>query len=216
VTAEPDDVSETRTAYDLVAEDYADLLRDSLAESPVDLGVLSTFALSVAASGGGHVADLGCGPGRITGHLASLGLDIFGVDLSPGMVEVARRDHPELRFEVASMAELPIAAGALAGALAWYSIIHTPDDRQPRLFSEFARVVRPGGWLQLAFQVGDDVVHLTRAYGHDLELHTRRQNPQRLRQLLQDAGFEPFAELTRRPVPPEKSPQGYLLARRTG
>lgn len=209
---DPDDVTETRTAYDIVAEDYAELLRDDLARSEYDRAMLGVFAERVAGSGGGLVGDLGCGPGRIAGYLARLGLDIVGIDLSPRMVEVARRDHPELRFEVGSMAALPFPDGALAGALAWYSIIHTPEERQDALFAEFARVIRRGGALLLAFQAGEDVVHLTHAYGHDIDLRTRRQDPERVRQRLADAGFAEAAELITQPVPPQKSPQAYILA----
>jgi SAM-dependent methyltransferase len=176
--------------------------------------MLDVFAEQVAAGGGGPVGDLGCGPGRIAGYLAAKGLDMVGVDLSPRMVEVARRDHPGVRFEVGTMAALPFADGELAGALAWYSIIHTPDARQDALFAEFARVVRPGGRMLLAFQAGRDVVHLTNAYGRDIDLHTRRQDPERVKGRLADAGFELEAELVTQPVPPQKSPQGYLLARR--
>ncbi|MGN7799382.1 methyltransferase domain-containing protein [Leifsonia sp. 22587] len=211
---EPADVTETRVAYDTVAEDYAELLRDQLAGSPFDRAMLGVFAEEVRALGGGLVGDLGCGPGRIAGHLAGLGLEVVGVDLSPAMVAVARREHPGLRFEVGSMGALPFADGSLAGALAWYSVIHTPEERQPELYGELARAVRPGGLLLLAFQVGEDVVHLTHAYGHDIDLRTRRQDPERVRQRLQDAGFETVAELVREPVAPEKSPQGYVLARR--
>ena len=211
---EPADVTATRLAYDTVAQDYADLLRDHLAGSEFDRAMLGVFAEQVARGGGGPVGDLGCGPGRIAGYLAGLGLEVVGVDLSPGMIEVARREHPAVRFEVGTMAALPFADGALAGALAWYSVIHTPEERQAELYAEFARVVRPGGILLLAFQVGEDVVHLTHAYGHDLDLHTRRQHPDRVRERLVEAGFTVTAELIRQAVPPEKSPQGYVLARR--
>lgn len=207
-------MTETRTAYDLVAEDYAALLRDDLAQSEYDRAMLGVFAEQVARAGGGLVGDLGCGPGRITGHLAALGMDVVGIDLSPRMVDVARREHPALRFEVASMAALPFADGELAGALAWYSVIHTPEERQPELYSEFARVVRPGGALLLAFQAGQDIVHLTHAYGHDIDLRTRRQDPAAVLRRLDDAGFELLAEFVTQPVPPQKSPQGYVLARR--
>jgi trans-aconitate methyltransferase len=57
----------------------------------------------VRAAGGGLVADLGCGPGRITAHLRDLGLDAFGLDLSPAMIGLARSEHPSLRFEVGPM-----------------------------------------------------------------------------------------------------------------
>ncbi len=72
------------------------------------------------------VADVGCGTGRLSDHLSARGLDVFGVDLSPGMIEVARRTNPHLRFEVGGMEDLRIQDGVLGGLLAWYSLIHTP------------------------------------------------------------------------------------------
>jgi SAM-dependent methyltransferase len=209
---EPADVQATRSSYDTVAADYEVLLRDELATKPLDRAMLGIFAEQVTEAGRGPVADLGCGPGRVTAHLAGLGLDAFGVDLSPGMVAVARQAHPGLRFEVGTMAALDIPDASLAGVVAWYSIIHTPPERQAGLFAEFARVLRPGGWLLLAFQVGDEVVHLRHAYGHEIDLHTRRQSPERIRELLEHAGFAEFARLVRQPVAPEKSAQGYMLA----
>jgi trans-aconitate methyltransferase len=96
---EPDYLRTTRAAYDTVAVDYARLLSSELAAKPLDRALLAAFAELVLADGGGPVADLGCGPGRVTTHLHALGLDAFGVDLSPEMVAVARRSYPDLRFE---------------------------------------------------------------------------------------------------------------------
>jgi 2-polyprenyl-3-methyl-5-hydroxy-6-metoxy-1,4-benzoquinol methylase len=39
--------------------------------------------------GGGLVADLGCGAGRIGAHLAGHGLDVTGIDLRPALIEIA-------------------------------------------------------------------------------------------------------------------------------
>ncbi|MFE4952453.1 class I SAM-dependent methyltransferase [Leifsonia sp. NPDC056665] len=214
-----DGEDEARVAYDLVAEDYAALLEGELEKLPIERAMLTAFAEQVAADGGGAVADIGCGPGRVSGFLAGIGVDVRGVDLSPGMIEVARRDHPGIPFEVASMARLPYRDGELAGALAWYSIIHIPQEEQDAVCAEFARVVRPGGRLLLGFQVSEqgdeDVVHLRQAYGHELELRTRRQSPVRVKQRLAEAGFTVRAELFREPVAPEKSRQAFLLAQRT-
>jgi ubiquinone/menaquinone biosynthesis C-methylase UbiE len=214
---EPPDLLETRAAYDTVAADYADLLRDELASSPMDRAVLGVFAEQVRAGGGGPVADLGCGPGRITTHLAALGLDAFGVDLSPAMVEVARRDHPHLRFEVGSIDALDLPDGELAGALAWYSVIHTPAERLPTVLAGFARVLRPGAPLLIAFQVGDERVRLQQGYGHQISLHAYRRDPDQVAQLLEQAGFAVRARVLREPEPPmEKDRQAYLLATRAG
>jgi SAM-dependent methyltransferase len=56
----------------------------------------------------GPVADLGCGPGRLTAHLTTLGLPAFGIDVSPKMIELARDAFPDLRFTVGSMTALDI------------------------------------------------------------------------------------------------------------
>src|ERR1700754_4371582 len=193
VNVEPADVAETRAAYDAVAVSYEQTLRDLLAASPWDRAMLDTFAELVGPAA--VVADLGCGPGRITGYLAGLGLDVFGVDLSPGMIDVARRTHPGLRFEVGSMAELPVADASLAGAVAWYSIIHTPPERLGAVFGEDARGLAAGGVLALGFQVGDERKHISQGYGHDVSLDAYRLRPEFITGLMADAGLAEQARL---------------------
>ncbi|QFU86853.1 class I SAM-dependent methyltransferase [Amycolatopsis sp. YIM 10] len=204
---------QTRIAYDTVAESYDELLRDELDANPWDRAMLDAFAGLVGTAG--PVGDLGCGPGRLTGHLAALGLDVFGVDLSPGMIAVARRTHPDLRFEVGSLGALDLGDGSLAGALAWYSLIHTPPEQLPDVAAELARVLAPGGRLLTAFQVGDEHRHITHAYGHDVSVDAYRLRPDSVTKLLTDAGLVLEAQLVRQPRPPlERVPQAYLLARK--
>ncbi|MGX1271651.1 SAM-dependent methyltransferase [Streptomyces phaeoluteigriseus] len=119
----------TRTFYDAIAEDYADRFRDLHARLPWDRAVFALYAELVGV--GGKVADLGCGPGRVTGHLASLGLSMSGLDLSESMLAVARRENPGIPFERGSMLELGHGDGSLDGVVSWYSSIHTPADRPP-------------------------------------------------------------------------------------
>ena len=68
--AEPAYLRATRAAYDTVAADYAALLRTELAGKPLDRALLGAFAELVRADGNGTVADLGCGPGRVTAYFA--------------------------------------------------------------------------------------------------------------------------------------------------
>ncbi|MCS7479598.1 class I SAM-dependent DNA methyltransferase [Umezawaea endophytica] len=207
---EPAFLNDTRTSYDTIAADYADVVDDLLARTPLDRAMLGAFAEHVT---GGPVGDIGCGPGLVTHHLRGLGLDAFGVDLSPGMVEVARRRYPDLRFEVGSMLELDLPDGGLGGLVAWYSIIHVPTDRLPEVFAEFRRVLAPGGHVLLAFQVGDEALHVTRGYGHDVDLTAYRLPPATIEELLEKAGFTMTARMVREPGEREKVPQAYLLAR---
>ena len=211
---EHSDVTATRAAYDIVAVDYADLLRTELADKPIDRALIAAFAELVQADGGGSVADIGCGPGRVTSHLHSLGLNTFGIDLSPVMITVARQAHPQLRFEEGSMEALVLADESLGGIVAWYSIIHTPPERLPVMFAEFARVLASGGHLLLAFQAGDEPRHMTHAYGHDIALDAYRLPPDRITAMLNNAGLAVHSQLFRAPDESEKTPQAFLLARK--
>jgi SAM-dependent methyltransferase len=211
---EPAYVRVTRTAYDTVAVSYEALLRTELARKPFDRAMLGAFAELVHADGNGQVADLGCGPGRVTAHLDALGLHAFGVDLSPAMVAVARERHPHLRFDVGSMSALDMADGVLAGVVAWYSIIHIPPSRLPDVFEEFHRVLAPGGYLLLAFQAGDACVHLEQAYGHEISLDAYRLSPEIICERLSTYGLVVEARLLREPDETEKIRQAYVVARK--
>ena len=206
-----------RAAYDTVAVDYDRLLHTALDGMPLDRAMLGAFAELVRAADAGPVADIGCGPGRVTAHLHGLGAPVFGVDLSPGMIEVARRTHPELRFEVGSMTGLDLADGSLGGIVAWYSTVHPPPEDLPRVFAEFHRLLAPGGLLLTAFKAGDKRNHLTHAYGHDLSLDVYWVSPDRVAGLLAEAGLTVDARMVREPdasAGPRAGQQAYLIARK--
>ncbi|MBF9072267.1 class I SAM-dependent DNA methyltransferase [Streptacidiphilus fuscans] len=197
----------TRTSYDTVAADYAELLADELAAKPLDRAILGAFAEVVGPKA--RAAELGCGPGRVTAHLRGLGLEgIFGIDLSPGMVEVARQRHPDIRFEVGSMTELDLPDASLDGAVAWYSTVHTPPELLPTVFAEIHRVLAPGGRLLLAFKAGDLHRKLSQGYGHDVDLDVYWLPPDQVAALLTDAGFTLDARLVRAPHESERAFQG--------
>ncbi|KUN93615.1 class I SAM-dependent methyltransferase [Streptomyces caeruleatus] len=214
-----DFLTTTRTFYDAVAEDYATLFQDELVNRPLERALLSVFAELVEEGGAGQdglVADLGCGPGRTTGRLAALGLNVFGLDLSESMLTIARRENPELRFEQGSMLELDLPDGSLAGALSFYSSIHTPVDRLPALFAEFHRVLAPGAPLLVAFQAGDEHRHHDQPWGHPVALTFQRRRPEDMVALLTAAGFALVSRTVREPDPAldETSPQAFLIARK--
>ncbi|MFG2720142.1 methyltransferase domain-containing protein [Streptomyces sp. NPDC048416] len=207
-------LADTRTSYDTVAVGYADQVRDLLDRTPYERAALGLFAEMVTSAGGGPVADVGCGPGRMTAHLHGLGVDAFGIDLSPAMIEVARRDHPGLRFDVGSMTDLDLADSSLAGLLAWYSLIHVPDDELDTVLGHFHRVLRPGGPLLLGFHVGDEARLKTQGYGgHPMKVYVHLRRPGHVAARLTDAGFTVEAQMTLSSA--ESAEGAVLFARRT-
>ncbi|WP_345645235.1 class I SAM-dependent methyltransferase [Streptomyces tremellae] len=190
---------------------YADFVRDALDGLPLDRAVLAAFAELARSGPAGPVAELGCGPGQMTAHLRDLGLDAFGVDLSPALIARARAAHPDLRFDVGSMAALDLPDAGLSGVLSWYSVIHTPPRKLPPYFAEFSRVLAPGGHLLLAFfeSEGDPVTpfdhKVTTAYRWPLD---------GLAALARASGLTETARMLREPAPGERFRRGHLLLRK--
>ena len=201
----------TAAAYDAVSARYARLVQDELDALPLDRAVLAAFAEHVRGAGGGLVADLGCGEGRVAAHLAGLGLDVTGVDLSPAMIGIARATRPGIRFEAGSMHALPFGGGTLAGAVSWYSVIHAAPADVPAYFAEFGRVLRPGGHLLAAFfeAVNEPVTafdhKVTPAYRWPLD---------ELARVAGAAGFAEVGRMSREPRDAERFRRGHLLMRR--
>lgn len=206
-------LSQTRRSYDIDAAGYAEQVRGLLAGHPHLRSGLQIFAEMIAEAGGGPVADIGCGPGYVTAHLHRLGVDSFGIDLSPEMVAIAHRDYPEIRFEVGTMTDLDLPEGSLAGALTFWSTIHIPDDAMPGVIDEFHRVLRGDGLLLLGFPVGTGVRHTDEGYtGAQISLDSHRREPETMTGWLRASGFVIVSETVI--GPDEERPGGLIFARR--
>lgn len=201
---------ETRAAYDGIVELYASMFADRLETQPFARAMVATFAELVRGTGNPRAADVGCGPGHLTAMLHDLGLDAFGLDLSPAMVDHARRAHPALRFDEARMEALPVEDGALGGVLAHYSMIHTPPGELPALLAEQARALAPGGLLLASF-FGTDGPEPVR---FDHKVAPAYSWPaDRFAELLAGAGLVTFARLLHDPASERGFLDTHLLAR---
>ena len=214
VLAMADDwLSDTRTSYNKDASGYAEKVRGLLGGKPYLRASLDLFAELLPESEAGPVADIGCGTGYVTGYLHDAGVDVFGIDLSVEMVAIARRDHPDSRFQVGTMTDLALADGSLAGVVAFWSVIHVPDPAMPGVLEQFRRVLRPQGLVLVGFHVGDQTRHTSEGYtGRAISVDSHHRQPSQLSGWLRDAGFSIEAELV--VGPDEEVPGALIFARR--
>jgi ubiquinone/menaquinone biosynthesis C-methylase UbiE len=137
-------------SYDGVADEYARHLYSELDNKPLDRELLTRFAARV--KGKGAICDMGCGPGHIARFLhnqdrganrndndanSNGNIEIFGLDLSPRMIEEARRLNPEISFRQGNMLALDLPDTSLAGIAAFYAIVNLPRQALPRSFGRW-------------------------------------------------------------------------------
>jgi SAM-dependent methyltransferase len=209
---EPPSPGDVRASYDRVAAEYARRIAGELAHKPLDRTLLDALAERVR--GAGPVADLGCGPGHVARYLAERNVDVFGLDLSPEMVEQARALHPEVPFRVGDITALAAPDGAWAGAVAYYSLIHLPRGAVAAALREVARALRPGAPLLVAFHVGDETRHLDEWWGHPVRLDFFSFGVDEMAGYLREAGFVVESVTEREPYPEVEAQtrRAYLLA----
>jgi SAM-dependent methyltransferase len=179
--------NELRTSYDAVADTYAARFADELTRKPFDRELLVQFAADCPP---GLVLDVGCGPGHVGRFLVDRGRDVTGIDLSPAMIEQARRLNPRMTFEVGDMRNLAAyEEGSVAGIVAFYSLIHIARDDVPRVLDELKRVLAPGGKLLLAVNGGQGGIRSDEFLGRPVSFEATLFERAELASIVEAAGF---------------------------
>ena len=188
--------------------------------SPVSFAHLpfERWLLERVAAGPGPVVEVGCGPGHVTAYLASRGADATGIDLTPEMVDEARRRYPEGSYEVGDLRRLmrPPGADGWGAVLGWYSLIHLAGSELPAALDALVRPLAPGGTLALALHAGDEVYHHTEWFEHVIDLDFVFHEPAEMVGLFERAGLTDVEWYRRGPsrARNEWTERLYLLARK--
>lgn len=203
-----------RKSYDTLAEEYSKRIAGELAGKPLDRQLLQRFADRVKDRG--EVCDLGCGPGHIARFLKDLGVNVFGIDLSPSTIAQAKKANPDIRFRIGNMLELEISDRSLAGIAAFYSIVNLPRNTFPKIAREMFRVLKPEGLLLLAFHIGNEITHYDTLWELPISLDLVLYDPEQVKAELENAGFVGEETIERDPYPEVEHPsrRAYIFARR--
>ncbi len=206
-----------RESYNRVADEYALRIFNELQHKPLDRELLNRFAAAIA--GPGAVCDMGCGPGHVARYLRDVGTSVFGLELSPLMIEQARRLNPDISFREGNMLALDLEDRTLAGIAAFYAIVNIPKESLPLVFQEMERVLQPGGLLLLAFHTGDEVLQEKELWGRPISMEFFLFRPAAIRRYMEAAGLFIDDIIERGPYAPEveyQSRRAYIFARKPG
>jgi SAM-dependent methyltransferase len=133
-----------RSGYDTIAGEFA--------ASRSDLQWLELDDFRRRVKSGDRILDLGCGSGRVFKLFAGAAIEYEGLDVSPELVAIARRENQDLlaTFRVGSMLALPYDDASFDVVLMIAALHHVPSRRfRLQAVREAARVLRPGGLLLL-------------------------------------------------------------------
>jgi len=181
-------IDPVRASFDRIAEQYAADFADELSHKPWDVERLRRFAASCRP---GPVLDVGCGAaGHVGGFLAELGVKtVIGVDFSARSVLCASGLHPTLRFVAGDVYELPVADGACAGIVAFYSLIYGNETWLAGALAELRRVLRDGGRVLIAVHAGLGAQRFTDYKGAPVDVEIHHRQPAAFAAQVRRAGF---------------------------
>ncbi len=154
-------------SYAAVAAPYAEAFQDELDGLPFERWLLDRVA-----DGPGPVVEVGCGPGHVTAYLAARGVEASGIDLTPEMIEQARRRYPDGHYTVGDLRRLirPTSAPGWGAVVAWYSLTHLAPAELAEALAALVRPLDSGGTLVLALHAGTGVRTLQSWFERDIDL----------------------------------------------
>lgn len=175
--------TDVRTAYDQLGGKYGDARDDD----PPEMVLVERFLDRIAADAA--VLDAGCGPGTPIASTLAEQVEVLGLDVSTGQLDVASSSVPDGAFVQGDMTALPMADDSVEGVVALHSIIHVPVDDHPTVIAEFARVLEPGGVLLLSSGTAAWEGTNPDWLGDGTPMHWSYPGPSETTAMLEDTGF---------------------------
>jgi len=148
--------------------------------------------------------DFGCGVGVDSNYMFSKGYFVKGIDISKGMLEIARKNYPELSFklkEIKDIEEKEVYDGIVASC----SLIHIPKEEVPETLRKFNSLLKKKGIIYISLQEGSsEEVFVDEPFKPDEKLFLNIISFNEIKQLLDENNFSIIKYYQRKPKTKEE------------
>jgi SAM-dependent methyltransferase len=191
--------------YDALAEAYTDYYESGNPDRPF----LNEFLSHLRS--GARLLDVGCGTGSGTKYFFDHGMKVEGIDLSGGMIDVARRAYPDIRFTRKDVRNSNYGTRHFDAIWAGYSLFHMGREDLRTVFKNIRKALVPNGIFGLIMQEGKGDVQFPEPLCPGKSLLVCLYSTKELRTILGSEGFNVIAQKRRRPVSELEYPYTKLL-----
>ncbi len=148
-----------------------------------------------------EVLDIGCGGGVKSKFFKEKGFVVTGIDFSEKMIEIARREYPEIQFSVLDMRDVEKLEGMYDGIFIQAALLHIPHQEAADVVRKISTKLRTGGYLYIAVKerypgrVAEEI-KVEDDYGYSYERFFSYYSVGDLEGYFKDSGFEIVYEET--------------------
>lgn len=139
---------------------------------------------------GKKILEIGSAVGRDAREFIDAGYDYLGVDMSEGLLEVAREHVPEAEFILADVLALPFSDNEFGGIWCCATLLHLKREDMPQALAQIHRVLKPGGAAYVSVKKGVGEENKEEKQFDSLHRFFTYYKEEELEGLCRSAGFE--------------------------
>lgn len=141
------------------------------------------------------ILDVGCGAGIKSKYIAENGFVVTGIDFSEKMIEIAKREFPDIDFEVVDIYEMDKFTKTFDGVFAQAVLLHITKDEVVQALNNLKSKLNAGGLLYIAVKAMredgvEEGIKIENDYGYEYERFFSYFNMVELEKYIKEIGME--------------------------
>jgi len=169
--------------YDVIADRYNQEFGDDMS----DKEYVDKFLEFVEK---GKILDVGCGVGNLTKYINDNGFDVIGIDLSQGMLNIAKERFKDIDFKIMDMTNIELPKNSFDALFVAYSLFYLPSDKIEGTISGFVELLKEKGKIMFILQEGEGDIIIDEPFYPNKKLYINYFTKEEISNLLESFGFK--------------------------